>query len=223
MTLDTSTSTKDLMSIYMEYVTQLRGDLSSVEDFSTYAKIEEEHFYTHFSNLLAIEQDIWSFILKDAIDTIVQDPQYNTFGQDEQLLSFFYTFFESLTLNNEYFLAHLSIRNSFNEKREVAKGMKALFNNYIDGTIGSNPISGLGIDQVDFVNDIVQRGQKEGFWIQLLFLIDFWSKDQSERKEKTDIAIEKSVRAAIDLIEIAPVKSIFDLGRFIWQEKRNSN
>ncbi len=172
MTLDTSTSAKDLMSLYMEYVTQLRGDQFSVEDFSTYAKIEEEYFRGYFTTLLSIEQDIWSFILNDAIDTITQDPQYITFGQDEKLLSFFYTFFESLTLNKEYFLAHLNIRNSFNEKREVAKGMKALFNNYIDATIGSNAISGLGIDQVDFVNDIVQRGQKEGFWIQLLFLID---------------------------------------------------
>lgn len=207
----------------MEYVTQLKGDSASVEDFSTYSKITEEQFYISYSDIKAIERDIWSFILNDAIDTISNDPQYATFGQVEKLLSFFYTFFESLTLNKAYFLAHLSIRPSFNERREVAKGMKTPFHNYIEATIGSNALSGLGVDQVDFVNDIVHRGQKEGFWIQLMCLIDFWNKDQSEGKEKTDIAIEKSVRAAIDLIEIAPVKSLFDLGRFIWQEKRNSN
>ena len=223
MTLDTATDSKDLMSLYMDYIVQLRGDDLSIEDFCQYADIDSGLFYDSYPDVKSLEQDIWSFILSDAISTITQDPQYDSYVQNEQLLSFFYTFFESLTLNVEYFSSHLSMRSNFSEKREVLKGMKSNFNTYIEGTITNSAFSGLGIDQIDIVKDILQRSQKEGFWIQFICLIDFWKKDLSDGKEKTDIAIEKSVRAAIDLVEVAPVKSLLDLGRFIWQEKRGSN
>jgi len=222
-TLDNSKSAKDLMSLYMDYVTQLMGDTISIEDFCKYAEIEESNFFDCYSSEKSIEQEIWRYIASDAIETITQDPQYVSFGQDEQLLSYFYTFFESLTLNQEYFAAHLALRHSFVDKKDVLKEMKKVFFNYIQDTIASNALSGIGVDQIDLVNDVMQRGQKEGFWLQFICLIDFWNKDTSEGKEKTDIAIEKSVRAAIDLVEIAPVRSLLDLGRFIWQERRNSN
>lgn len=223
MTSDKANSAKDLMSLYMEYIVQLRGDELRIEDFCKYAVIDSRQFYDAYGDAKELEQAIWEFIISDAISTITLDPQYSSYGQNEQLLSFFYTFFETLTLNEEFFNTHLSMRSSFSDKREVLRGMKGKFNTYIEATITNSALSGIGIDQIDIVKDILQRSQKEGFWIQFVCLIDFWKKDQSDGKEKTDIAIEKSVRAAVDLVEVAPVKSLLDLGRFIWQEKRNSN
>ncbi|MFN4199515.1 MAG: TetR/AcrR family transcriptional regulator, partial [Flavobacterium sp.] len=37
--------------------------------------------------------------------------------------------------------------------------------------------------------------------------------------EKTDVLIEKSVKAAFDVMDTTPLESIFDLGKFIWKEK----
>ncbi len=59
----------------------------------------------------------------------------------------------------------------------------------------------------------------EGAWVQLLFLLQFWLKDQSPGFEKTDMAIEKSVRTVFDLFDNTPVDSLLDFGKFLWKEK----
>ena len=61
----------------------------------------------------------------------------------------------------------------------------------------------------------------EGAWIQLLFLLRFWIQDSSAGFEKTDIAIEKSVRTVFDLFDTNTFDSVIDFGKFLWNEKFN--
>ncbi len=46
----------------------------------------------------------------------------------------------------------------------------------------------------------------------------FWMDDRSKGFEKTDVFIEKSIKAQFDLIDTAPVHSVFDLAKFLWKE-----
>ena len=62
----------------------------------------------------------------------------------------------------------------------------------------------------------------EGAWIQLVFLLKFWIDDHSTGFEKTDIAIEKSVRTVFDLFDNTPFDSVIDFGKFLWKEKFNT-
>ena len=55
--------------------------------------------------------------------------------------------------------------------------------------------------------------------MQLLFLMKFWIEDRSEKFEKTDAAIEKSVNTAFDVFDNTPLDSLLDLGKFLWKEK----
>ena len=43
--------------------------------------------------------------------------------------------------------------------------------------------------------------------------------DSSAAFEKTDIYIEKSVNATFELMNIAPIDSLIDFGKFIFKEK----
>ena len=43
--------------------------------------------------------------------------------------------------------------------------------------------------------------------------------DESPAFEKTDIYIEKSVKATFELMNMAPLESIIDFGKFIFKEK----
>ena len=61
----------------------------------------------------------------------------------------------------------------------------------------------------------------EGAWIQLLFLLKFWMEDSSAGFEKTDMAIEKSVRTVFDLFDTNSFDSVIDFGKFLWKEKFN--
>ena len=51
----------------------------------------------------------------------------------------------------------------------------------------------------------------------------FWIEDRSPGFEKTDIAIEKSVRSVFDLFDNTPLDSIVDFGKFLWEEKIKKN
>ena len=77
--------------------------------------------------------------------------------------------------------------------------------------------------QQDQLQKIQTRGLKESAWFQLLVTMKFWLDDTSTSFEKTDIFIEKSVRASFDLIYITPLKSIIDFGKFLFKEKMQMN
>jgi hypothetical protein len=49
----------------------------------------------------------------------------------------------------------------------------------------------------------------------------YWMEDNSSSFEKTDVVIEKSVRAIFDVFETTPLESILDFGKFLWKEKMN--
>jgi hypothetical protein len=46
--------------------------------------------------------------------------------------------------------------------------------------------------------------------------------DHSPGFEKTDMAIEKSVRTVFDLFDNTPFDSVIDFGKFLWKEKFNT-
>ena len=66
---------------------------------------------------------------------------------------------------------------------------------------------------------VQEKTMSEMAWLQFLFTLKFWIEDTSLSFEKTDIFIEKSVNTSFDLMDIAPLKSLIDFGKFMWQEK----
>jgi len=59
----------------------------------------------------------------------------------------------------------------------------------------------------------------EGLWIQALFVLQFWTKDESIGFEKTDAAIEKAVNVSFDLMGKSPIDSVLDFAKFLYQNK----
>ena len=96
--------------------------------------------------------------------------------------------------------------------------MKESFKKYIDE---------LDIETLDLkqekLEEIKQKSLSELSWQQLLFTIDFWMDDASPSFEKTDIFIEKSVKTSFELMNVTPLKSLLDLGKFFVKEKIMGN
>ena len=57
--------------------------------------------------------------------------------------------------------------------------------------------------------------------MHLLFILKFWSNDESPNFEKTDAAIEKSVTLAFDLIGKGILDNALDFGKFLYQNSKN--
>jgi len=88
------------------------------------------------------------------------------------------------------------------------------FKNYVAGIISDE----YRIKQEKFQN-FQEKAIQETSWIQLLLTLKFWLEDSSPAFEKTDLYIEKSIKATFELMNITPLDSLIDFGKFIFKEK----
>jgi hypothetical protein len=123
-----------------------------------------------------------------------------------------------LTANRSYVLYALQQHKNGLKGLTMLSGLKTSFTSYIEKL----DIETLDIKQ-EQVDKFQRRALQESAWLQLLLTIKFWMDDTSASFEKTDIFIEKSVNTSFDVLNIAPLKSVLDLGKFIFKEKMHMN
>lgn len=208
----------DIISFYMEYVLEYDQNPKSVFVFSKINNFEEVKFYEHFSSFEAVEKGIFEAFLTNSIETLHKSEDYKIFDSRNKLLSFYFTFFENLTANRSY-VKHVLYKYKNNLKGlQTLSVLKQHFTNYI----GDLEIQMLDVKQAQ-IEKIQEKTLKETAWFQLLLTIKFWLDDTSSSFEKTDIFIEKSVNTSFDVLDIAPLKSVIDLGKFLFKEKFQMN
>ena len=213
-----SISQTDIIRFYMDYVLMHDHKPKSVYAFAKDNNFDESKFYEFFSSFEALEQSIFKVFFVNTYNALEKSEDYQNFDPKNKLLSFYLTFFENLTANRSYVVHALKGNKNDMKSLRVLSQLKKSFNNYIEH---------LGINLIDVQQDQLQkiqtRGLTESAWFQLLVTMKFWLDDTSTSFEKTDIFIEKSVRASFDLINIAPLKSIIDFGKFLFKEKMQMN
>lgn len=179
--------------------------------FSKNHGIQETDFYVFFNDFEGVKRYFFDLIAEKTIATLNVSEQYNNYSSKEKLLSFYYTAFGNLTANRSFVLEVLT-RNKF-ENIRLLSGFRNLFINYVR----TLDIEKLNLRQKD-LNKFQDRAMEEGAWAQFLVIFKFWLQDSSTGFEKTDIFIEKAVTAGFDVLNVKPLKSIADLGKFIFKE-----
>lgn len=207
-----------IIELYMDYVLTHNEQPKSVYAFAKDNNFEEQKFYEFFGSFDALEQSIFKVFFDSAHAVLEKSEDYINFDARNKLLSFYYTFFEVLTANRSYVVHALEHnKNQLKSLKTLAK-LKQRFSNYIEH---------LNIKTLDLKQEQLERlqnrGLKETAWLQLLVTMKFWLDDTSPSFEKTDLFIEKSVRASFDLIDTTPLKSLIDLGKFLYKEKMHTN
>ena len=190
------------------------GQPNSIFSFAKENNFEEAEFYKHFSSFESLEKAVFGIFAKETIHLLHKTEAYKDYSPKDKLLSFYFTFFELLTINRSYVLAQLKrIKTDFS-KLKVLQELRTEFIHFVDE---------ISLEKIDFKNDKINKIQDktiaEGYWMQLLLILRFWVEDESPNFEKTDLFIEKSVKASFDIQQIAPVKSVIDLAKFLWKEK----
>jgi len=208
----------DIITYYMSYILENNCKPSSVYSFAKENKFEEAVFYNFFGSFEAVEKSIFKTFFDNTITVLEKSEDYETFDARNKLLSFYYTFFGNLTANRSYVVATIDSNKMDLKKLTVLSNLKTSFTNYID----SLEIETIDLKQKNIVQ-IQQKSIKETAWLQLLITMKFWLNDSSANFEKTDIFIEKSVNTSFDVIDSTPLKSIIDLGKFLYKEKMNAN
>jgi hypothetical protein len=206
----------DITSFYMDYVLEHGKKPKTVYQLSKAFNFEESKFYEFFGNIEAVENYVFNLFFENTLTVLHKSEDYKRFDARNQLLSFYFTFFENLTANRSYVSFVL---------KDYAQGLKTLKQLQGLRTHFMTYVKNLDVALVDIKNDKVEAVQMkaiaEGAWMQLLLTLKFWLDDGSASFEKTDIFIEKAVNTSFDLLDITSFKSVIDLGKFLLKEKMN--
>ena len=203
----------DIVNMYVEYILENREEPISVSVFTKHNNFEEDIFYKYFTNFEEIIQKIFISFLDQSLALLEKSEDYINYEARNKLLSFYFTFFELLTANKDYVKFVLKHTPKL-KLMKLLTPFKKDFTNYIT-TLDIEKLN-LQQKQLEHLQD---TSLKEGAWIQLIFTVKFWLDDTSTSFEKTDIFIEKSINTSFDIINIQPLKSVIDFGKFLFKEK----
>ena len=199
---------------YISYVLEHGKKPESIFKFIKDLKIKEEDFYESFNSFENIEKQIWLSIFNDTLEMVKNDSVYDEYSVREKMLAFFYSFIEKLKGHRSYILQTVpkKIRPELTPYYliEVRKAFKDWVNELL--------LEGEETEEIE-KRPLISKKYDEALWLQFLFVIGFWIKDESRGFEKTDAAIEKSVNLAFDLMGRGPLDAIVDFGKFLFQNR----
>lgn len=204
----------DLISSYTNYVLEHGKKPSSVYKFCKETGIEETDFYKHYASFETLEAAFFGALHQHTVALLHKNEDYPNYDAAEKLLSYYFTFFEMATANRSYVLT--ALKNNYHpfENLHQLKDLRKHFLVFVSDVLASK----LNMPE-ERLRKIEGKILEEGAWMQLLFTLKFWMHDSSPNFEKTDVMIEKSVKASFDIIENIPLKSVIDLGKFLWKER----
>jgi hypothetical protein len=188
----------DIIDKYTDYCLMHGHRPATVYKFAKENGFEEADFYKYFASFETLER---AFFVE-------------MFTGVDKLSAFYFTFFEIATANRSYVLYSLKEGGSDMKNMLKLKDLRKEFTVYAQAILDK---------PFDIPNQRADKFQsdalREAAWLQFLSIFKFWMNDTSPGFEKTDIFIEKSVKASSDLVYNTPLKSLFDLGKFIYKEK----
>lgn len=212
------TLSKDLIvSMYMNYTLEHGEKPKSVFLFSKMNGFTEAEFYTFFGTLDSIEKEIFNMFFEKTIELLQKDDNYEGYDMKTKLLSFYFTYFELITANRSYVMMTLKQHQNQLKNLMILSEFRNKFKNYI-----SEIITDEFRIKIEKLQQFQEKVLTESFWMQFLLTLKFWMEDSSASFEKTDIYIEKSVKVSFELIDITPIDSLIDFGKFIFKEKINN-
>lgn len=209
---------KDIYSFYMEYYLENGEGPKTAYQLAKQYNFNENSFYEFFGNIEAVEKSIFKSFFNQTLELLHKSDEYESFNSRNKLLTFYFTFFEILTANRSFVSSVLDRNNKNNRFLKTISSFKPEFLKFIKT---------LDIEQIDVKDNrlekIMGKSLDESLWVQMILCVKFWLDDDSASLEKTDIFIEKSVNTGFDLLDVKPIKSILDLGKFLFHEKIHMN
>lgn len=204
-----------IIDAYLEHVLLHGTEPTSIYAFCKSLDIPESDFYAHFNDFGQIAERFWRLQFDNVLAKLEADGDYASFSVREKMLSLYYAFFEDLKEYRSFALMSFkesiaSLKRENRHLREMRKAYKSWARQLMNEGLGNGEIAGRSK-----LNDTYD----ELFWIQFLFLLNFWKNDRSKNFERTDAAIEKTVKLSFDLIEKNALDSALDFGKFIFQNR----
>ncbi len=203
-----------IIAAYMEYVLEYETTPKSIFKFCKANEITEADFYGYFGSMEGLQKAIWIKFYTNTEALMQKNKEYESFSNKEKMLTFFYSFFELMTLNRSYVLFCLEEGNGIMKNAGQLKGLRKHV-----VAFARDLIEDANADKTLKITKHNPRLFSEGAWLQFMFVLRFWIDDDSPGFEKTDMAIEKSINTVFDVFDNTPLENIIDFGKFLFKEK----
>ena len=155
-----------IIGLFMESVLEQEKIPGSVYKFCKENKIKEDEFYGFFGSLDTLQKTIWNKFFDNSFELIQKNKEYPGMTNEEKMLTFFYTFFENLTLNRSYVLFMMKEHKHSMEGLSQLKGLRKRFKDFASTLIEErNEEKNLKI--LKFNAPLFS----EGAWLQFLFIL----------------------------------------------------
>lgn len=206
-----------IRAAYIDFLLEHGKQPPSVYQFAKSIKMKEGTFYEYYNSFTALEKEIWKGFFEEAVNRIQSESVYHEYSVREKLLAFYYTWIEVLKNNRSYitFTVQHRRKQAFLFKNiEVLEGFKREYYDFINELISE------GKETSEIVNrPFISNNYDDGLWRQLLFVLNFWVKDDSKNFEQTDAVIEKAVNLSFDIMGRGALDTAVDFARFLFQKK----
>ena len=212
-----------ILELYSNYVLRNNKKPLNVFTFCDDNEIAESDFYFYYANFDQLEGDYLKYFMDQTLLLISAEESYIMETPKNKMLSFYFTFYEQLTLNRS--LVIYLIGQEKNNLQNVKKlwSLKKEFQRFIKSLGLSESVMENQTESMAKMEKIKNKGIEELYWGHFVATLKFWLEDTSSNFEKTDIFIEKSVDTSFELLDVKPFKKLVDLGKFIFNEKVRPN
>lgn len=187
----------------------------SVYAFCQQLALPETIFYDMYPSFEAVEKDLWLSFFQDTTDKLKEDETYRQYSTREKLLTFYFLWVQQLRENRSYILQQKENYRLPGLHLDKLDTFRLAFYDYVRELIKEGYQTG-EIKERKYISDKYVHG----FWMQALFVLRYWIKDNSERFEMTDAAIEKAVNLSFQLISSNTIDSLLDFGKFMFAGKQ---
>lgn len=208
-------STSRIKDAYRKHLLLEGTPPESVYKFCHQLGLNESDFYAEFASFEAIDKAIWKGYLDRTIARLGDDTNVASFSVREKVLAFYFTLAEELKSDRSFVL--LLVRN-WQPTMLVPvflKDFRSGFHHWFEKTLLEGKQSGEVANR-----PFLDKQYSHLFWAHFTFILQFWRHDDSAGFEKTDIAIEKSVNLAFDLIGKGVLDGALDFGKFLYQQAK---
>lgn len=209
-------SATQIIGNYRDYLLSEGKQPASIFKFCKDHGFKEAEFYQFFGSFEALEKSIWKEFIDGTRKRMEADSSYQAFSTREKILTFYFMLVESLKTDRSFVLQQLKSWKNPSVIPSFLKGFKTSFEEWINTVLNE----GRGTGEIAKRPFLDQRYDML-FWLHLMFILQFWSHDDSPNFEKTDAAIEKSVNLAFDLIGKGVLDNAIDFGKFLYQNSKS--
>lgn len=207
-----SLSLKEVLTAFVTDCSERDSLPESLEKLAQRQNLDSQALKSLCPTLLKLEQAFYLTLLQQTLDLLTQDPTYANYDLPERLLALYYTLFEAFQPYRQVIC--LSLNKGLGLLQHVSKleRMKALWIAHMETLLEP------ALPWLEAFKKIQVRSLSEMSWLQFLSILGYWLHDVSPQQERSDVLIEKSVAASLELWNSLHWRHVPELLRF-WIEE----